>query len=237
VTASSSNGGFGETALPGRARSPSAPSCEPCGGFGETALPVRKYLPHAIPPWTAVGSVYFITINCAPRGVNQLADSDIADAVEASFLHYQNTSKWWIHFLLLMPDHLHGLISFGRDVAMRRVVADWKRFLARERGIKWQRDFFDHRIRDDESLTEKWHYIRNNPVRKQLVSEPDDWPYQWHNGQPCGTRNTGGFGYIPYPESPDHGSGAKRQTALPGRARSPSAPSTPSNDELKKEES
>jgi len=107
-----------------------------------------------------------------------------------------------------MPDHLHGLISFGRDVAMRRVVADWKRFLARERGIEWQRDFFDHRIRDDESLTEKWHYIRHNPVRKQLVSEPDEWPYQWHNGQSRTTLNTGGFG----------------ETALPGRARSPSAP-------------
>ncbi len=214
MTTSATNGGFGDILYP---KSPAHRS----GAKRQTALPVRKHLPHAVPSWVDVGAVYFITINCVPREVNQLATHETAHTVETSFLHYQNISKWWIHYLLLMPDHLHGLISFGRDVAMRRIIADWKPYLARENRIEWQRDFFDHRIRDEESLSEKWHYIRHNPVRKQLVSEPDEWPYQWHNGQPRTTViNGGGFG----------------ETALPGRARSPSAPCTLSNDEHQKEE-
>lgn len=42
----------------------------------------------------------------------------------------------------------------------------------------WQRGFFDHLLRNSESYTEKWEYVRQNPVRAGLVRHPDDWPYQ-----------------------------------------------------------
>jgi len=32
---------------------------------------------------------------------------------------------------------------------------------------------------DPTNLSEKWEYIRQNPVRAGLVSVPDDWPYQF----------------------------------------------------------
>ncbi len=32
-------------------------------------------------------------------------------------------------------------------------------------------------------MTEKWNYIRENPVSKGLMSAPDDWPYQWIPGR------------------------------------------------------
>jgi hypothetical protein len=35
----------------------------------------------------------------------------------------------------------------------------WKRWTARQMGIEWQRDFFEHRLRSDESLREKTDYI------------------------------------------------------------------------------
>ena len=37
--------------------------------------------------------------------------------------------------------------------------------------------FFDHVLRSDESYSEKWNYVRNNPVRAGLVQNADDWPY------------------------------------------------------------
>ena len=37
---------------------------------------------------------------------------------------------------------------------------------------------FHHRLRRDESYTDKWEYIRENPVRAGLVKDSDDWPYQ-----------------------------------------------------------
>lgn len=140
---------------------------------------MRRRLPHDIPSWVDDGAVFFITINCVPRGMNQLARPGVAAAIESSLRYYQTARKWWIHHFLLMPDHLHGLISFSQEAPMRRTISDWKRFVARTAGIDWQRDFFDHRIRNDESQSEKWHYIRANPVRKGLVADPDAWPYQW----------------------------------------------------------
>ena len=51
----------------------------------------------------------------------------------------------------------------------------------------WQRDCWDRQLRTGESYTQKWEYVRNNPVRKGLVANADDWPYQgelnvleWH---------------------------------------------------------
>ena len=41
----------------------------------------------------------------------------------------------------------------------------------------WQRGFFDHLLRSDESYTQKWNYVRDNPVRAGLVTNADDWPY------------------------------------------------------------
>ena len=143
---------------------------------------VRKSLPHETPSWVEDGAVFFITINCEPRGRNQLTTPTAASAIERSLHHQNSCGAWWIHLFLLMPDHLHGLISFSRETPMQSSIQNWKRFLARHVGIAWQRDFFDHRLRHDESLTEKWNYIRENPVRKGLAAKPDDWPHQWTSG-------------------------------------------------------
>ena len=42
----------------------------------------------------------------------------------------------------------------------------------------WQKGFFDHVMRSEESYSEKWAYVALNPVRKHLVARPEDWPYQ-----------------------------------------------------------
>jgi len=42
----------------------------------------------------------------------------------------------------------------------------------------WQRGFFDHVMRSEESYSEKWLYVGENPVRKKLATRCEDWPYQ-----------------------------------------------------------
>jgi REP element-mobilizing transposase RayT len=78
-----------------------------------------------------------------------------------------------------MPDHVHALLSFPPEKPMERVIAQWKEYVAKQAGIRWQRDFFDHRLRSDEQWEAKAAYIEMNPVRKGLVSEAKDWPYVW----------------------------------------------------------
>jgi len=47
------------------------------------------------------------------------------------------------------------------------------------RGRVCQREFFDHVLRSDESIHSKVQYICENPVRKGLVQEIDDYPWLW----------------------------------------------------------
>jgi putative transposase len=42
----------------------------------------------------------------------------------------------------------------------------------------WQKGFFDHVMRSEESYSEKWLYVAENPVRKKLAARPEDWPFQ-----------------------------------------------------------
>jgi hypothetical protein len=41
----------------------------------------------------------------------------------------------------------------------------------------WQKGFFDHVLRNSDSYDEKWHYVRDNPVRAQLVDSGTQWPF------------------------------------------------------------
>jgi putative transposase len=163
----------------GRDRSPNGPQLINNGGFGETALPRRKILRHDVPSWIPEGATFFITINSLPRGQNQLATPAVATALMESIATRVERGHWWPRLVLFMPDHLHALMVFPTDQDLPKIVRDWKRYTARKIGIRWQRDFFDHRIRNERSLEEKWNYVAQNPIRAGLVTSPDDWPYVW----------------------------------------------------------
>jgi putative transposase len=147
-------------------------------------LPVRKKLPHAIPQWVSEGSWFFITIKCVPPGTNQLCQMDgahgvtrptVGDGVLAALAHNHDKLVWNCRLALLMPDHLHAIMAFPPAVGMKTTVKNWKRFVAGKPGVKWQRDFFDHRLRNDQELQEKTSYILMNPVRKGLCERAEDW--------------------------------------------------------------
>ncbi|MDD5349181.1 MAG: hypothetical protein PHQ12_03115 [Chthoniobacteraceae bacterium] len=133
-------------------------------------------------------SIWFITICCAERHRNQLAQEPIAAALLQSALFFHER-RWFIRLFLLMPDHLHALLEFPRAEKMKNVVSAWKKYQAIRYGILWQRDFFDHRLRRDESFEEKASYIRRNPVRAGLVQAPEEWPhaiaFDGRDGTPC----------------------------------------------------
>ncbi len=76
-----------------------------------------------------------------------------------------------------MPDHIHILLSFAAIRKMSRVIGDWKKWHHVKHGVRWQENFFDHRLRRDESLEQKALCIRRNPVVKGLCSKPEDWPW------------------------------------------------------------
>jgi putative transposase len=140
-------------------------------------LPVRRKLPHMIPQWVPDGSWFFITINCVPPGRNQLSRADTGEGVLAAIAYNHDKLVWHCRLALLMPDHLHAILAFPAMPGLKTTLTHWKKFVAREHLVKWQRDFFDHRLRNDQELLEKTSYILMNPVRKGLCKRPEDWPW------------------------------------------------------------
>jgi len=118
-----------------------------------------------------------IAARCPYQG-NQLALPEVSGLLFDTIRHRQEIWLWWPHVFLLMPDHVHALISFPpAGKPLKTIVSKWKEWTAKEIGIDWQRDFFEHRLRHDESRREKAGYILQNPVRKRLVARPEDWPF------------------------------------------------------------
>jgi putative transposase len=126
--------------------------------------------------------LYFVTC-CTYRRRPHLANTH----VHSSFVKFSQRAQ--IDFgvavgrYVILPDHLHFSVALPDDVKLSDWVGTLKRFLARAVEATGsgdpvrQRGFFDHILRSSESYSEKWSYVRENPVRAGLVFHADDWPY------------------------------------------------------------
>jgi len=142
-------------------------------------IPNRKRLPHDIPLWVdSRKACYFITVCCDRRGVNQLAYEEIASGLIETVKHRNAKGIWYVRLAVVMQDHMHLVIWFpDANKRVQMIVSKWKEWTAKTLKITWQRDFFEHRLRKEESFREKADYILANPVRAGLVKRQEDWPY------------------------------------------------------------
>ena len=143
---------------------------------------LRKALPHAVPSWVADDSRYFITINARQRGIDTLCCEKRGEALLASIPVYERADKWFVLAMVVMPDHVHLIASFNRMPGIRAVITSWKSYFAKQLGIEWQYNFFEHRLRNEDAFTEKLHYVLMNPVRKGLAEAWDQWPHTFVRG-------------------------------------------------------
>ena len=139
----------------------------------------RKHLNHETPHWITSDADYFITICALPRGQNHLCHLERGARILDTVRLYNEKQFWHCDLALLMPDHVHLLVSFPPDCILSKVVGMWKRSVRREHAITWQRNFFEHRMRKEENIQTKADYILHNPVRAGLVARSQDWPYIW----------------------------------------------------------
>ncbi|CAN5772132.1 transposase [soil metagenome] len=138
----------------------------------------RKTLPHQ-PPWSVdpAEHIFFVTVCTLDRGGEPLLSK--GRQLIQSLRFYHDGGKWWLHLAVVMPDHVHLLLSFPPEMTFTETIRQWKRWTRSHLGIVWQRDFFDHRLRRDESYFEKANYILQNPVRAGVVRDWEEWPHVW----------------------------------------------------------
>jgi REP element-mobilizing transposase RayT len=133
---------------------------------------LRWVLPH--------NPVFFITFCTQQR--RKLLASDTVHTAFASFAmlaHLEQNVA--VGRYVIMPDHVHFFVRRPDDLELGRWVGMLKQALAKQIAAGtspiWQRGFFDHVLRNDESYGDKWNYVRENPVRAGLVTKADEWPY------------------------------------------------------------
>jgi putative transposase len=85
---------------------------------------------------------------------------------------------------VLMPDHLHLLITLSASGSLQSVVQKLKSNTARELkrydlslGKVWASAFHDRALRKEEDLREVARYLVLNPVRAGLVGRVGDYAY------------------------------------------------------------
>jgi putative transposase len=140
--------------------------------------PRRRHLNHSS-PWGVEYPEFFLTICCREMGSNQLCRQGVGERVLQAARNYHEIGKWHCELMVLMPDHLHALISLGRMACLDQVIRSFKSWTAKDTGVIWQTGFFDHRLRDGSSAAQKWKYVNKNPVRAGLVKSSEEWPWSF----------------------------------------------------------
>ena len=126
--------------------------------------------------------LYFVTFNTHRRRP-LLAN----EPVHRAFLEFARRAPQhgaWLCRYVFMPDHVHLFVALADDADLSHWVQALKSVLGKtllalgHAKPYWQEGFFDHLLRGNESYVEKWEYVRQNPVRKDLCARAEDWPYQ-----------------------------------------------------------
>jgi putative transposase len=105
-----------------------------------------------------------------------------------SLLEYRSSKKFLLHAFVLMPNHIHLLLTVPEDLTLERTVQFIKGGFSREAGRVlrlshpfWQKSFLDRRVRDADELSAFRHYILNNPVKAGLVNAAGEYRYSSAN--------------------------------------------------------
>ena len=130
----------------------------------------------------ATRRVYFVTIVAAERR-QIFHDMRVAQATVACLRELGRKLNFYVYTYCLMPDHFHALLGIGEsgkslsDICGAFKSLSTRAFWKWHKGKLWQRQFFDHIIRNEEDFFETIEYIKLNPVRKGLVESWEQWPY------------------------------------------------------------
>jgi REP element-mobilizing transposase RayT len=125
--------------------------------------------------------IIFVTA-CSAQRKPILASPTAFDLITSA---WRDSKDWIVGRFVIMPEHTHFFCTptSDRSRPLEKWMQYWKALVARqwpraEEKPIWQRSHWDRQLRREESYSEKWEYVRWNPVRHKLVERPEDWPYQ-----------------------------------------------------------
>ena len=136
------------------------------------------------------GGTFFFTVTLADRRSSALIEH--IEALRSAFRTTQSERPFTLDAVVILPDHLHTVITLPPDDAdfsgrWRQIKSLFTQSIAAadttvRRNKKgeyalWQRRFWEHTIRDEADLARHVDYIHYNPVKHGLVPRVCDWPH------------------------------------------------------------
>ena len=130
---------------------------------------------------TSAGCTYFVTTKTwENRSLFQVTET--ADIVIEVLLRHKAAGAYLLHEFVLMPDHLHLLLTPGQNTTLEKAMqlikggSSYEIHRRREQRMEiWQPGFQDWTIRNEQDFLSKAEYIRMNPVAANLVAKPEEW--------------------------------------------------------------
>lgn len=108
------------------------------------------------------------------HGACWLRTPEYAKIVADSLLHFDST-RYRMGDFVIMPNHFHALVVFGKPEEMEKQFDSWLHWTAtqinRKTGIRghfWQQEPFDHLVRSVEQYQYLRRYIADNPQKARL---------------------------------------------------------------------
>lgn len=132
----------------------------------------------SIPPRSSRPGTYFITSRTfSSRRLFQVTAN--ANLFLETLQHYRHAGHFKLHAFVVMPDHVHLLLT-PVDVSLERAIGFVKGGFSHRLASKfpvWQRGFTHRRMRDREEFEIRREYIHQNPVRAKLVESAELYPF------------------------------------------------------------
>ena len=107
----------------------------------------------------------------------------IATLVRDALQHFDG-ERYHLHAWVLMPNHVHVLLTPTGSFGVGNIVRAWKSFTAKaanqilnRTGQFWQADYFDRAVRDERHFAAAVAYIEGNPARAGLCGQDGAWPW------------------------------------------------------------
>jgi putative transposase len=125
--------------------------------------------------------LHFLTFSCYRRAA-LLGTSESRDVFERTL---EQARKWYgfsIAGYVVMPEHVHLLVSEPERARLSLALQMLKQNIARqlrepEGGSFWQARYYDFCVWSEAKRIEKLRYMHRNPVKRGLVSSPEQWAW------------------------------------------------------------
>ncbi len=112
------------------------------------------------------------------HGACHLANPEIKRLVENALRHFDG-DRYRLDEFVVMPNHVHALITPLGEHALSEILQNWKSFTAHEinkrlnlAGAFWQKESFDHIVRSADQAERIRQYIRDNPKKSVEAASP-----------------------------------------------------------------